>query len=269
MRDHDYPAFAVRDRAAAWAEADERVVVALVHGSVASGEVTELSDVDLVVATAPGMREAVWAERAELSQRLLGALVVEAHEVPHQRPYRWQARTASLCSLDLTVDDGAIEWWLGLAHDVDFLVDRADAASERAAWLAARAPDEYDVMGADDETWALISWVAGCLLHERTMLARLVLGDLIARRVAPVTGQPLYAISGGLQTRFEPAMPTSFDAIEVARALRAATNLYEELLVEWAAAKGTMVPQSAFRPAVLEVLDQLVAGGGTRLTSST
>ncbi len=36
VRDHGYPALAVRDTAAAWAEAYDRIVVALVHGSVAS-----------------------------------------------------------------------------------------------------------------------------------------------------------------------------------------------------------------------------------------
>lgn len=87
-------------------------------------------------------------------------------------PIAGRPRTADLCGLDLTLGDGAVEWWPGLAHHVDFLVDRADAADARAALIAQGAVAGYDVLAADDETWALISWVAGCLLHGRTMLAR-------------------------------------------------------------------------------------------------
>ncbi len=209
MAEARYPALAVRDRAASWAKTDDRVLVALVHGSVASGAVTELSDVDLVVVTKPGLRDAVWSDRAALSEQLLGAPVVEAHDVPHQRPYRWQARAANLCGLDLTLDDGTVDWWPGLAHEVTFLVDRSGAVAARAEWMTREREPEFDVLAADNETWALISWVAGCLLHGRTMLARLVLGDLVAARVAPVAGQPLYAIDGSLRDRFEPTLPVT------------------------------------------------------------
>ena len=265
MAEARYPALAVRDRAASWAKTDDRVLVALVHGSVASGAVTELSDVDLVVVTKPGLRDAVWSDRAALSEQLLGAPVVEAHDVPHQRPYRWQARAANLCGLDLTLDDGTVDWWPGLAHEVTFLVDRSGAAAARAEWMTREREPEFDVLAADNETWALISWVAGCLLHGRTMLARLVLGDLVAARVAPVAGQPLYAIDGSLRDRFEPTLPTSFDPLDITRALRAAADLYEELLAEWAVTTGCSVPVSLFRPAVRTVLDRLEDGSGIGL----
>ena len=139
------------------------------------------------------------------------------------------------------------------------------AVGARAAWMAHGDAPGFDVAGADDETWAVLSWVAGCLLHGRTMLARFALYDLLAARVAPVTGESLYEIDGELLARFEPTMPRSFDSVEISRALRATVVLYEQLLTEWAVSADTAVPSSAFRPAVLDVLDRLVAGGGNSL----
>jgi predicted nucleotidyltransferase len=75
-------------RAREWAHQDERVLGAFVHGSAARGDVTPLSDVDLIVVARPGRRDEIWAERDQISRILLGAEVVEAHEVPHQRAFR-------------------------------------------------------------------------------------------------------------------------------------------------------------------------------------
>lgn len=116
----------ILDRARAWVADDERVRAALVHGSAAKGDLTPLSDLDLIIVAEPGRRDAIWAEREQLTRRLLGADPAQSNEVPHQRPYRWQARTADLDMLDLTVDEGAVDVWIGLAGPVDFLVDRAD-----------------------------------------------------------------------------------------------------------------------------------------------
>jgi len=123
------------ERARAWAIRDERVRGALVHGSAARDDTTPLSDVDLIVVAQPGQREAIWSERSRISRDLLGADVVEAHEVPHQRPFRWQARTADLRMLDLALDESSIEMWSGLVGEVEFLVDRADLARDREAWI--------------------------------------------------------------------------------------------------------------------------------------
>lgn len=50
----------------------------MVHGSVARGDITALSDVDLVVVAEPGQRAAIWEERDELTCRLLGTHPVTA-----------------------------------------------------------------------------------------------------------------------------------------------------------------------------------------------
>jgi predicted nucleotidyltransferase len=77
------------ERAREWVHQDERVLGAFVYGSAARGDATPLSDVDLIVVARPGRREEIWSERGQISRTLLGAAVVEAHEVPHQRPFRW------------------------------------------------------------------------------------------------------------------------------------------------------------------------------------
>lgn len=208
------------DRARAWAIRDERVRGALIHGSAARGETTPLSDVDLVVVAEAGQRDAIWAERAEISNDLLGADVVEAHEVPHQRPFRWQARSADLQMLDLALDQGHIEMWGGLASEVEFLVDRADLAQERLSWIETFEPPRYDTVGQDDDTWGILCGLAGALLHGRVWLVRWEITDLVGRRILPVTDQPGYAIGassadGPLIEQIDAALPSSLDRAEV------------------------------------------------------
>jgi predicted nucleotidyltransferase len=258
------------ERARDWAIRDSRVRGALVHGSAARGETTPLSDVDLIVVADTGQREAIWAQRAEISRDLLGDGIVEAHEVPHQRPFRWQARTADLRTLDLALDEGHIEMWSGLAGEVDFLVDRADLARERESWIASYQPPRYDTVGQDDETWAILSWLAGSLLHGRVWQVRWGITDLIGRRILPVTDEPSYALGalpadGPLIRRLDAAMPRSLNRAELARALQEVAKLYEHLLDEWAARAGVTAPRSPFAPAVRDVLGRLVEGNGERL----
>lgn len=262
----------VVERARAWARRDERVLGALVHGSAARGDVTPLSDVDLVVVAHPGRREELWADRREISRILLGAEVVEAHDVPHQRPFRWQARTADLRMLDLALDDGAIDLWPGLAGDVDFLVDRGGLTQQRLDWLVDFTPPSYDVAGRDDETWGILSWLVGALLHGRVWLVRWGVTELIGQRVVPVTDRPSYAVGSveedaDLVTRLEDALPTSMVRTELARSLQQTARLYTDLVADWAARTGVAAPASPLAPAVLDVLDQVVKGKGERLES--
>jgi hypothetical protein len=228
---------------------DERVLGAFVHGSAARGDVTPLSDVDLIVVAHVGRREELWADRDQISRILLGADVVEAHEVPHQRPFRWQARTADLQMLDLALDEGAIDLWPGLAGDVEFLVDRGALQQQRLDWLADFEPHSYDVAGQDDETWGILSWLAGALLHGRVWLVRWGVTDLIGRRVVPVTDRPGYAVGSAeedatLIRRLENALPTSMLRAELARSLQQTARLYRDLLADWAT-------PDRFHPAVL------------------
>jgi predicted nucleotidyltransferase len=258
------------DRARAWAVHDQRIRGALVHGSAARGDTTPLSDVDLIVVAEPGQREAIWAQRREISRDLLGAEVVEAHEVPHQRPFRWQARTADLRMLDLALDEGSIEMWSGLAGDVEFLVDRADLARDRESWIAAYEPPRYDAAGQDDETWAILSWLGGALLHGRVWQVSWGIPELIGRRILPVTDQPSYALGCSaadrtLVAQLEATLPSSMGRAELARSLQRVARLYEQLLADWAGRVGVPAPSSPLARAVREVLRRLAEGDGERL----
>ncbi len=260
----------VVERARAWVSEDERVLGALVHGSAARGDVTPLSDVDLVVVAHAGRRDEIWADRERISRTLLGAEVVEAHDVPHQRPFRWQARTADLRMLDLALDEGAIDLWPGLAGEVKFLADRGGLEQQRLDWLADFTPPSYDVAGRDDETWAILSWLAGALLHGRVWLVRWGITELIGQRVLPVTARPGYAVGSTgedatLMRELEEALPNSMLRTELARSLQQTARLYSDLVADWAMRTGVTAPSSLFAPAVLDVLGRLVAGKGERL----
>lgn len=260
------------ERAREWAHQDERVLGAFVHGSAARGDVTPLSDVDLIVIAHPGRREEIWAERDQISRTLLGAEVVEAHEVPHQRPYRWQAHTADLRKLDLALDEDAIDMWPGLVRDVTCLLDRGDLQQQRMAWVASYEPPVYDVAGADDTLWGLLEWLAGALLHGRVLLVHRGITDVIGYRVAPVSGRPGYGLGSAdedaaLIERLEDALPHSLRRAELARSLRQTALLYRDLVAGWAARTGATPPSSPLAPAVLDALNKLVAGNGERIGS--
>ena len=259
--------FEIVERARQWVDQDERVLGAFVHGSAARGDVTPLSDVDLIVVAQPGRREEIWAEREQISRTLLGAAVVEAHEVRHQRPFRWQALTADLRKLDLALDEGAIDMWPGLAGDMTCLVDRGDLQQQRMGWVAGYEPPAYDVAGADDQTWGLLLWLAGALLHGRVLLVHRGITDLIGYRIVPVSGRPGYGLGSAAEDaslieRLEDALPHSLQRAELARSLQQTAELYRDLVAGWAARTGATPPASPLAPAVLDALNKLVTGNG-------
>jgi predicted nucleotidyltransferase len=260
------------ERARKWVHQDDRVLGAFVHGSAARGEVTPLSDVDLIVVARPGRREEIWAEREQISRTLLGAAVVSAHEVSHQRPFRWQARTADLRMLDLALDEGAIDMWPGLSGDMTCLLDRGDLDQRRMDWLASYQPPVYDVAAADDQTWGILSWLAGALLHGRVVLVHRGITDLIGYRIVPISGRPGYGLGSAdedasLVERLEKALPHSLHRAELARSLQQSAQLYRDLVVDWSMRTGATPPSSLLAPAVLEALNKLVTGNGERIES--
>jgi predicted nucleotidyltransferase len=273
------------ERAGRWVRRDERVLGAFVQGSAARGEVTPLSDVDLMVVARPGRREEIWAERDQISRDLLGAAVVQAHEVPHQRQFRWQASTADLRKLDLALDEGRIDMWPGLissggpgvapragSSEIKCLLDRGDLQQQRMTWIARYQPPSYDVAGADDRTWAILSWLAGALLHGRVLLVHRAITDLIGNRIVPVSGRPLYGLGSAeagatLIGQVEEALPHSLGRAELARSLQQTARLYRDLVADWAARTGATPPSSPLAPAVLDALHKLVGGNGERIDS--
>lgn len=262
---------AIVERAREWVNADQRVLGAFVHGSAARGDTTPLSDVDLIVIARPGRRDKIWAERSRITDILLGAPAVEAHEVPHQRPFRWQARTADLRMLDLALDEGEIVMWVGLAGCVEWLVDRGDLEKQRQTWIDAFEPPSYDVVGSVDQTWGILSWLAGALLHGRTLLVHRGITDMVGNLVVPVSERPVYGLGSAdadsaFVGRVEDALPHSLQRAELASSLRQTAFLYRDLLAEWAVRTDSTVPSSPLESGVLTALEKLVAGKGEALT---
>lgn len=239
----------------------------MVHGSMARGDITALSDVDLVVVAEPGQRAAIWEERDELTCRLLGTHPVTAWDVPHQRPYRWQARTAELDMLDLTLDEGKVDVWTGLAGDAEFLVDRGGVRAEFERAVANLSAPGYDVEGECDFTWGLFAWLAGGLLHHRTYMVRSGVGDLIGRRLLPLLTQPAYWI-GSVGDRLDEETVARLDEVtprtgqpeELGRALQAAGRWYAELLTAWAVRAGRPRPASGLEPGTTAALARWARG---------
>jgi hypothetical protein len=258
------------ERAREWVQHDERVLGAFVHGSAARGAVTPLSDVDLIVVAQPGRRAEIWAEREQLTAMLLGGSAAEAHEVPHQRPFRWQARTADLDMLDLALDDGAIEMWAGLVGDVKWLVDRGELEQQRQDWISRYEPPTYDVVGSDDQTWGILSWLAGSLLHGRRLLVHRGITDVIGNLIVPITDRPGYWLGStdedaALIERVDEALPHSLSPAELARSLQQTALLYRDVLADWAIRTGVAPPSSPLAHGVLDALDRLNVGKGERI----
>lgn len=253
-------------RARAWVTEDLRVRAALVLGSVVQGTVTPLSDLDLLVVAQPGEREALWADRERLSRRLLGAPVV-ASAAPYGLPNRWQARTADLDQLDLTIDEGSVRVWYGFEGPVEFLIDRAGVreAFDRDLAAQARPAPPHDAAAACDATWSEIAKLAALLLHDRTLTVRTGLNTLITSRLLPLLDRDPYRIGTvhdqhdrELINDLERLFPARGDRTELGRALRTAAEEYARLLTAWADRTGRPRPESGLEPGVFRALDRLI-----------
>lgn len=252
-------------RARAWVAEDIRVRAALVHGSVVQGTISPLSDVDLIVVAEPGERDSIWAEREQLTHRLLGRPPAVTEALPGL-PYRWQAGTAELDMLDLTIDEGTVRVWNGFEGPVEFLIDRADVRDEFERAMAGQSPPSpYDAAAACDATWGMFAKLTGLLLHRRTLSTRIGLNELITSRLLPLLDRSAYSIGTvhdhhdhELIARLDQCYPVSLDSAELGRAIRAAAEWYAELLTAWAARTGRPRPASGLERGVFNALTRLI-----------
>lgn len=257
-------------RARVWVREDVRVRAALIHGSVVKDEVTPLSDLDLIVVAEPGERDAIWAEREQLTQRLFGAPMAVGEVLAP--PYRWQARTADLDMLDLTIDEGAVRAWYGFEGPVEFLIDRADVRGEfeRAMDELTRLPPPvHDAAAECDGTWGMFSKLIALFLHHRTLAVRIALNDLITHRLLPMLDRSAYSVGavgdrldGELITRLDQVYPSSCEPGELGRAIRAAADWYSELLTGWAVQTGRPRPASGLERGVIDAMDRQIGAWG-------
>jgi predicted nucleotidyltransferase len=248
-----------RERAADWVRDDSRVSAALVYGSIASGRDREYSDLDLVIVARPGSRDALWSERDQIAQRLLGDRVAWAHEVSWQRPYRYQAWPERFEVLvDLTFDEGRPDLWRGLADGFLALVDRDGIERSLRAELERWTPPGIDTEAMDASAWPWLGHLDSSWRKGDHWTVRAGLFDFLCRRVVPLMAGRPDAVEEDLspldRQALHDAAPASGDPGELRRAMRAAAALYERAAGGWIRSSGQ---PRATHPMARVVLDRL------------
>jgi predicted nucleotidyltransferase len=250
---------ACRDRAIEWASGDARVAAAVLYGSVASRRDHEFSDLDLVIVAHAGNREELWHTRGQIAQRLLGEHVAWAHEVAWQRHFRYQAWPATFdVMVDLTFDERQPELWRGTADTFEVLVDREGVETRLRADLARWQPPSVDAELIDASAWPWLAYLDSNWRSGKYWAVRASLHDFLNDRVMPLlTGRSDATerdlSQQDLQTIHE-AAPSSGDADELRRAMRAATALYVSAIEEWATRAGEIMTPHPMAAAILERL---------------
>ena len=251
------PAERMAERATNWAQAEESVRAAIVYGSVAQGTADEESDLDLILVTEPGLREALWERRAEFAEFVLEGPVRSSQEPSWQRSFRYQA-WAERGEIDLTLDDGYAAPWRALTRGFLVLCDKADVAGRLAADLAEFKPPEFDAPLFDRGTWAWLRYLRGKLRHGETWFVRYGVMDTLNNRVVPLLGSAGHSVLAdlgqGVLAQLHQAAPKSDQPDELKRSLLATAELYDWALSQWALRTGGENPRS---PIASEVLAKL------------
>lgn len=241
------PAQQMAQRAAAWAESEPAVRAAIVYGSLAQGTADAESDLDLIVVTEPGRRDALWERRAELGALVLGRPPAWSQEPAWQRPYRYQVYDDQLAELDLTLDEEHAAPWGALRRGFHALIDKAGVEARLRADLAAWRPREFDAPELNGGTWGWLSYLHGKLRHGETWFVRYGVMDTLNNRVVPLLGalgpSACHDLDPADVARLEQAAPASSEPGELRRSLRAVADLYGLALGRWAERTGQPVPQ--------------------------
>jgi hypothetical protein len=196
----EMPTIGLYERARAWAVSEQRVAAALVYGSVARGDIHDLSDLDLLVVAQLDQRDVLWQDREALAARILGAPIIFHQEPSWQRPFRFQAWRADLVQVDLTFDQGAAIPWEGITQGFAVLVDRAGIADQLRATLASWQRPVFDAAAYDQGTWPWLWWLVGRLRHGQYWIVRYGVMDTLNNRVLPLLG----VIGPGAEQTLEP-----------------------------------------------------------------
>ena len=246
-----------------WVEQTTEVTAIVLYGSLAQGRGHPLSDVDLVIVAQPGRREALWSNRDDVAAALLGQPVAWGHELPWQRPYRYQAWAADLKQVDLTFDEESIEPSPTLRDGFRVLVDKTGATGKLATdldqltgQLESQQPDPGEL---DGSTWVWFLGIHGWLQNGRCWQAYTNLVQLIDTRIAPLLADgPSYKLEdAALVDRVDQlhgVVPASPRRDDVARALAAAVRLYDSAVGSWTRRIGHAPPSSPLAPQIRRVL---------------
>ena len=248
--------------ATGWGEQTTGVAAMVLYGSLAQGRGHPLSDVDLVIVAQPGRREALWSNRVDVASALLGRPVAWSHELPWQRPYRYQAWAADLTQVDLTFDEERIDPSPTLLHGYRVLVDKTGATGDLAAdldQLTGKLTPQPDPGELDGSTWVWFLGIHGWLQNGRCWQAYTNLLHLIDTRIAPLLADgPSYKLEDAATIervdqlyRVVPASPQRQD---VDHALAAAVRLYDSAVESWTRGTGHAPPSSPLAPPIRRVL---------------
>lgn len=172
---------AVLEAARRWAQSEPRVRALLVKGSLGRGQADELSDIDLIIVSEPGQRDALWRDRRALPEAL-GQPVAVFKEAPWHSPYIAIAIFEGPLKVDLTFEDGDVPPDEGLAVGYLVLMDRGSVERRLRSRLASFSPPPFraeDLAELDGHAWDWIWWLYVKLARGERWLVYLELPKLL------------------------------------------------------------------------------------------
>jgi predicted nucleotidyltransferase len=152
---------AVLEAARRWAQSEPRVRALLVKGSLGRRQADALSDVDLIIVSNPGQRDALWRDHRALPEAL-GQPVAVFKEAPWHRPYIAIAIFEGPLKVDLTFEDGEVPPEEGLAEGYLMLMDRGGVERRLRSRLASFSPPPFraeHLAELDAHAWDWTWWL--------------------------------------------------------------------------------------------------------------
>ena len=233
---------AIVDRARAWAEREARVRALLLTGSLGRGAGDNLSDLDLVIVSQPGLRDELWTELRPITEQL-GRPLGLFRDIPWPDPFIAIVLYDGPTKVDLFFRDGDVEPTPWLVSGFTVLVDKEEVEARLRRALASldptTAPDGFhaDAFELDAHAWDFTWWLYAKLRRSERWLVYtrlalfvevIVLGGLNA-----AAGEP-WASATAVTERLDPetvvaleaALPRGTESEELLRSLRALVDLY-------------------------------------------
>jgi hypothetical protein len=264
------PALVMADRAAAWVESEPSVRAALVFGSVARGEATEESDLDLLLVAASGQLGELWGRRQKIAAEIHERPIIFARDVHWQHSHRYQSWDDQT-ELDMTFADAAVADE-ALAGGYQLIKDTAagNVGARLTAGLEHFRRPELDAAGIDDVVWVTLDYLDGRLRHGEMWAVRAGLTEVLNDVVIPALGGVALQAHAELDAAdlrlLHQAVPVSDEPAELRRALRATLALWDLAVARWAARTGLEPSRCPLAPLVRARLGLLLAHdrGGRR-----
>jgi predicted nucleotidyltransferase len=211
----------------------------LVKGSLGRGQADALSDVDLIIVSKPGRRDALWRDRRALPEAL-GKPVAVFKDAPWHGPYIAIAIFEGPLKVDLTFEDGEVppEEWLAEGYLV--LLDRGGVDARLRRRLASYHPPPFraeDLVELDGHAWDWAWWLYVKLARGERWLVYVELAKYLESIVIPaynaLSGAPRSGtygldlrLSASIIDELEAALPGRPAPRELHRSLLCLVALY-------------------------------------------